>query len=258
MIEIYKKLPRTNCGKCGVSTCMAFAQKVKQSRNKLSDCPFMDGDISRDVQPDPDSASFSNYEQVSDALEKEATGMDFKEAAESIGGMYTSGDNRETIRLTMINKAYELRKEGLFENDTYCQDSWTKIIVYDYVRRKGSMALSGDWIPLGHFPHTASHVKAFQSSAEKKIANSFKNDLEGLKRRCAEVGANEAKGKTKADYFCCFELLPRVPLYLSFWAADEEFDAECRILFDRSAEEYIDIEYLAYLVERFVDKLVYE
>ncbi|MCD4804854.1 MAG: hypothetical protein K8R07_04170, partial [Desulfobacterales bacterium] len=27
-IEIFKKLPKTNCGKCGVPTCLAFAMKL--------------------------------------------------------------------------------------------------------------------------------------------------------------------------------------------------------------------------------------
>ena len=47
-----------------------------------------------------------------------------------------------------------------------------------------------------------------------------------------------------------------MPLYLSFWVADEEFDADCKLLFDRSAEGHINIEYLAYLMERFAGELV--
>jgi hypothetical protein len=254
IIEIYKKLPGTNCGKCGVATCMAFARKVKAGEAQLTGCPFMDEDISQDL-PSAGPDSFSNYEQVSDELEKEATAVNLKETAETIGGTYNAADGRETIRLRMINRVYELRKEGLFENDEYCPDPWTKIIIYDYVRRKGSSPLTEDWITLGHFPHTASHVKAFQKNAEKKIAGTFRNDLDGLKKHCAEMEGVEGEGKTKADYFCTFHLLPHLPLYLSFYAADEEFDAECKILFDSSAEDYIDIEYLAYLVERFVEKI---
>ena len=41
MIDIYKKLPKTNCGKCGVPTCMAFAVKVKNAQRKISDCPYI-------------------------------------------------------------------------------------------------------------------------------------------------------------------------------------------------------------------------
>ncbi len=255
MIEIYKKLSGTNCGKCGVSTCMAFAQKVETGGAQLTDCPFIDKDIVQ-KQPSSGSESFSDYDQVSKELEKEAIAVDFNENAETIGGTYEAAGSQETIRLRMLGRTYELRKDGLFVSDKYCPDPWTKIIIYDYVRRKGSSPLTGDWITLGHFPHTASHVKAFQSNAEKKIADTFGNDLDGLKKRGTNIGGIEGEGKTKADYFCTFNLLPLVPLYLAFYSADEEFDAECKILFDANAENHLDIEYLAILLERFVEELV--
>ena len=258
MIEIYKKLPKTNCGKCGVSTCMAFAQKVKKAEAILSDCPFIDKDIVREKQTSTSTDIFSNYEQVSDDLEKKATVVDFRETAEAIGGLYESNNGSDVISLRMINTFYELRREGLFKDNVYCPDPWTKIIIYDYVRRKGVSPLTGDWITLGHFPNTASHVKAFQKNAEQKIADTFKNNLPGLKNQCLRLGGVEADSKAKSDYFCSITLLPLVPLYLSFWTADEEFGAECKLLFDSNAEDHLDIEYLAYLVERFVEELVGE
>jgi len=256
MIEIYKKLPGTNCGKCGLSTCMAFAMKVKKSQVRLSECPFMAAETIDEGQMHSGALSFSSYEQVSQELEKEAVGVDFKEAAEAIGGLHNAVDGKETILLKMISTLYELRKEGLFQNNSYCEDLWTKIIIYDYVHRQGRRPLTGELLPLGLFPHSASLVRAFQSNAEKKIATGYKRDLKGLKQRCAVLGGSETEGRVKADYSSRFDLLPHVQLYLSFWVADEEFDADCKLLFDRSAEEHIDIEYLAYLVERFADELV--
>ena len=38
-LEIFKLLPRTNCGECSVPTCMAFAMKLAQQKAELSDCP---------------------------------------------------------------------------------------------------------------------------------------------------------------------------------------------------------------------------
>ncbi|QJA06549.1 hypothetical protein FVE67_06955 [Thermosulfurimonas marina] len=37
-LEIYKLLPRTNCGRCGELTCMAFAVKLASLEAELSDC----------------------------------------------------------------------------------------------------------------------------------------------------------------------------------------------------------------------------
>ena len=40
-IEIFKLLPKTNCGKCGVPTCLAFAMNLAASKAELSACPFI-------------------------------------------------------------------------------------------------------------------------------------------------------------------------------------------------------------------------
>jgi len=37
-LEIYKLLPRTNCGDCGEKTCMSFAFKLLTGEKKLEEC----------------------------------------------------------------------------------------------------------------------------------------------------------------------------------------------------------------------------
>lgn len=256
MIEIYKKLPGTNCGKCGVPTCMAFALKVQNAQLKIWDCPYVSRENMELVSGKSTVTMDDNYERVSKELEIAAKHADFKESAGAIGGHFEVKNGQEMIMLAMMNKPYEMRKEGLFEDDGYCHDSWSKIIIYDYIRRKGGRPLTGEWVTLGYFPNTASHVKAFQRSAEEKIAATFNRNINGLKICCKEMGGVETQGKMKADYICRFDLLPRIPLYLCFWEADEEFTASCKLFLDSSAEAYIDIEYLAYLVERFVEVFV--
>ena len=39
-LEIFKLLPKTNCGECGVPTCMAFAMKLAAKSAELSTCPY--------------------------------------------------------------------------------------------------------------------------------------------------------------------------------------------------------------------------
>jgi len=47
-MDIFKLLPRTNCGECGVPTCMAFAMKLAQKSAQLSACPYA-GKEAKDV-----------------------------------------------------------------------------------------------------------------------------------------------------------------------------------------------------------------
>lgn len=40
-LDIYKKLPKTNCGDCGLPTCLAFGMKLAAGQAELSACPHV-------------------------------------------------------------------------------------------------------------------------------------------------------------------------------------------------------------------------
>ncbi len=40
-IDIFKQLPKTNCGDCGVPTCLAFAMKIAAGQAELAGCPHL-------------------------------------------------------------------------------------------------------------------------------------------------------------------------------------------------------------------------
>ena len=40
-IQIYKLLPQTNCGECGVPTCLAFAMSLAAGKAELAACPYV-------------------------------------------------------------------------------------------------------------------------------------------------------------------------------------------------------------------------
>lgn len=47
-LAIFKQLPKTNCGECGVPTCMAFAMALAAGKATLSQCPHV-SDAARDA-----------------------------------------------------------------------------------------------------------------------------------------------------------------------------------------------------------------
>lgn len=40
-IQVYKLLPQTNCGECGVPTCLAFAMSLAAGKAELAACPYV-------------------------------------------------------------------------------------------------------------------------------------------------------------------------------------------------------------------------
>jgi len=49
-IEIFKLLPKTNCGECGVPTCLAFAMNLAAGRAELSACPYVSEEAKAKLQ----------------------------------------------------------------------------------------------------------------------------------------------------------------------------------------------------------------
>jgi len=49
-VEIYKFLPKTNCGDCGVATCLAFAMKLAQKQAALDECPHVTDDAKQALE----------------------------------------------------------------------------------------------------------------------------------------------------------------------------------------------------------------
>ena len=40
-IQIFKLLPKTNCGECGTPTCLAFAMNLASGKAELDACPYV-------------------------------------------------------------------------------------------------------------------------------------------------------------------------------------------------------------------------
>jgi ArsR family metal-binding transcriptional regulator len=47
-LDVWTLLPRTNCGKCGEQTCMAFAAGLLQQKRSLEECPVLTSDTNFD------------------------------------------------------------------------------------------------------------------------------------------------------------------------------------------------------------------
>src|SRR3989304_5167316 len=43
-LDIYKILPKTNCGECGVPTCLAFAMQLATKKAGIDACPYASDD----------------------------------------------------------------------------------------------------------------------------------------------------------------------------------------------------------------------
>ena len=106
---------------------------------------------------------------------------------------------------------------------------------------------AGQWARYHSFPDAAPYAQGFRNTAEKPISKAFTGKLEDLKRACSILGGQEGEAPFSCDLAIRFPVLPKVNLLMVFNDQDEEFPAECSILFENHADAYLDMECLAML-----------
>jgi hypothetical protein len=69
--------------------------------------------------------------------------------------------------------------------------------------------------------------------------------MDKLERQCRALGGRPWDTDVSCQLAFQFRALPRVPVFLLFNDADEDFPAQCTLLFQRDAASYLDMECLA-------------
>jgi len=91
---------------------------------------------------------------------------------------------------------------------------------------------------------------------ENPIAGRYSRRLDELATRCKALGGAAPDSGLSYDLTMQFASLPKIPLLLLFNDADDEFPANCSVLFRQSAGKYLDLESLAILAAQFSRELI--
>lgn len=103
-----------------------------------------------------------------------------------------------------------------------------------------------NWVSLKDFKKDSAflNLNYLASDTIKPIVKSFSGRLNALSMACEKFGGLPYEMDISYDLVMKFDALPRISLLLLFNDSDEEFPAECSILFQKQAEYYLDPESL--------------
>ena len=105
----------------------------------------------------------------------------------------------------------------------------------------------GEWVRYHSYPDAAPYAQGFRNTAEQPISKAFSGKLDDLESACMPLGGQPGDAPFSCDLAIRFPALPKVDLLMVFNDRDEEFPAECSILFEKHADAYLDMECLAML-----------
>ena len=88
------------------------------------------------------------------------------------------------------------------------------------------------------------NLSVFRSDTEQAVATTFSGKPGALCDAGKKLGGVAPDTRLSYDLCLQFSALPRISLLLLFNDRDEEFPAQCSVLFQKQAEEYLDPESL--------------
>jgi len=115
--------------------------------------------------------------------------------------------------------------------------------------------LGGRWMSFKDFKDAAPLVQAFVNSVTLPIAESFSQRLADLENAVKKIGGYPPAEGFPYDLSMQVDALPKVPLLMLFNDKDEEFPAQCSLLFEKRVEKFLDMECLAMVGMLFSDYL---
>jgi len=163
--------------------------------------------------------------------------QDPAEMAEKAGAVWHP-DSR-TIDIVSLGDTLTVSwPDGLMKPD---RSMWHHLVVLHYLIQADGTDMSGETVSFKDLTDGLVRGHGFDFSSQSDMKRMFLGKADDqIRRALLEAGGLEVP--SKADFGVKFDFLPRYPLYINVWFADEEFPAQGKMLADSSAPHYLTLE----------------
>jgi len=241
LMEIFKLLDKSNCKKCNLPTCMAFAAAVLKGAKPLSDCPAVEQDIIKRYQGQ--NTNHQSLEQDADEaaerLKRKIRAWDFAASARRLGMQVA--DNKLTLRC--LGKTVSVDTQGNIITDIHVH-SWLTAPVLNYIAEGAGVPVAGQWVPFRELEGGKTWYRLFGQMCEKplkKVADNYT----GLFNDMLELfNGKQVENHYDSDISLVLHPLPKVPVLICYWEPDDGLASDLNLFFDSTAEDNLNIESL--------------
>lgn len=120
-------------------------------------------------------------------------------------------------------------------------DLWHDLTILQYLANTQGTALTGKFISMSEFCSGGmARGTSFDRENDRTISCIGQFPASSIREAASRLGGIELPGKSDLAFH--FSFLPRIPVILNLWLADEEFPASGKVLFDSSAEQDLQVE----------------
>ncbi|MGD1973794.1 MAG: DUF3786 domain-containing protein [Desulfobacterales bacterium] len=168
--------------------------------------------------------------------------LDFPFIADKLG---IQMDGQEAI-ISFFDKRYRMSAKGITDLSNRQPHLSVSVILCKYLLMCPMIEpLGGNWMSYKDFKDAAPLIQAFYNTVTQPIAETFSSRLAKLENAGKKIGGYLPTDEYPYDLAMQFDALPKVSILLLFNDKDEEFPAQCSVLFEKRAEKFLDMECLA-------------
>ena len=182
------------------------------------------------------------YEQTYREYLSRIAAIDLKFSAEKLD----LGLDGEDVMIPFFGKFYRVSAKGISDPAGQQPHLSISVILCKYLLMCPMIEpLGGNWMSFKDFKDAAPLVQAFSNTVTLPITATFSGRLADLGQACQKIGGFAPADEFPYDLSMQFNALSKVPLLLLFNDKDEEFPAQCAVLFEKRVEKFLDMECLA-------------
>lgn len=249
-LELYRYLNKSNCGQCLVPSCMAFAVAVIQGRKGLADCPHLDQTVLNELSCDIVNRGTMEVEQqqILGRFRQQVAATDLAAAAERLDVPFREG----ALVVTSLGKEFRVNADGDLVSQCH-NNVWVHLPMLNYILHGKGREPTGLWLPFGDLAGAGEWALFFSHRCELEMGRLADSHGDVLFELLELFGARQITGVTDADQALLIRPLPKLPLLINYWQAEEGFESKLRILFDSTAPDNSSVESLYLLTRGLVE-----
>jgi hypothetical protein len=170
---------------------------------------------------------------------------DIRSQAEAMG--LEMDDTGTKARARFLGRDYLIDNQGVTDPSGKAVMTDTVSVLSHYMISKGRGEISGEFVPIGRLTGISAGASSGTSPSDqlfKPLAEKFGADYESFRKAALALGAKHVGLSLAGAQSFLFDSLPKLHVKAEFFEADDEFDAEIKVLFSSNATTFVMYEIL--------------
>ena len=239
-MTVFKELPKTNCRECGAKTCLAFAGAVFQHHKAIGECPHLGKAVVKKFSdgvklPKAHRAYLDEFKK----MRHEIINVDLPDAAQRLGGIYDNGK----ITVKVLGKDVGVDAYGKFYTDIHV-NGWVERPVLTAIVKSRGLPVIGEWVKMHDLEGGKPWRHMFENQCVTQL-HGLADDHPDLFETLMHVfSGSRVEGHMGSDIGVMLNVLPRVPILICYWKAEEGMNSDLHVFFDKTASANLGVDAL--------------